>query len=777
MNISTKILFYTLTTAFFTFLLGIGIIGYDAKQQSMQDAQRLIDARVREHASQASEAIHQEIAIVRTLSIAIDALKNYPFSQLIDAQNRIFRDALEMNPNIVSTWISWEMSFVDKRYSRNYGRKRFVYSRKDDEIDIDEEDLDMGGDNIKGLYYRAKLNKAEDVTDPYPYSFNKIDSILVTSAWKPVLENKQFVGLAGVDVSLERYENIVSKIRPYEGSFAILFGNDCSVIAGGQNHYVSRSIEDNFPEIDETFDVQERIRKGERFDITGTERGVEYYISFSPITVGNSERSWSLAIAVPVDEVYKEANNRLIFAIVVGVIGLSILAIVITFIATYISRPLKDMASKLRNLEKGIFHIEDKLIVKSEDEIGEVARSVNKLIDTLNETARFANDIGRGKLNTNYELLSSDDTLGKALLEMRSNLLHARLDEEQRKNQEAQQNWIQKGIADSGIILRQGVENMEEFGQNITSFLVKFVEANQGGFFIIDDFEPSDIHIKLVAAYAFDKRRIREKRIEMNEGLISMAVKEREIIYLTNIPKGYFMITSGFGAKLPTSLVLMPLIFEDIVYGVIEIASFEEIAPYQMQFLEQVSERIGAFLANLKKSLRTNILLEASQRQAEKLINSEKEFKSQFNNLHKEHFELHERLLKIEDLYDITYSTFGIAEFTKDGYFERVNEKYNELYFVENSPIGERHISVSPTAVDDPIKHDVFWNNLLNGVAQKRIERIERKEGVFYIEEFFTPAFFDNNDFTKIICISWDITEYVTREKNLQQQISQLKLQ
>ncbi len=776
MNISTKILLYTLTTAFFTFLIGIGIIGFDAKEQGIKDAKELIDSYVRENANLTSIEIHKDIMVTRALTSSLSAIKEYPYHKLIETQNKIFREMLKNNPTIISTWVSWELGFIQTGYTKNYGRKRFIFSRNADKINFTEEDLDLDGDNIRGLYYRAKLNKNEDVTNPYAYSYNKLDSILEVSIWNPLLYNNQFVGLAGIDVSLERYESILSKIQPYENSKAILFANNGSVIAGGRSQYVSLRIEDIFPDIDKTFDIQEKIRKGDFFSIEGVEKENEYYIAFAPIWVGKSDKPWALAIVVPTKSLSEQANQRLFFAFFIGVIGLAILALVITFIATYISRPLKEMSRKLHNLEKGVFHVEDKLTVSSSDEIGEVARSVNKLIDTLNNTAQFANDIGQGKLDTSYELLSTEDTLGKALLEMRSNLLHARLDEEQRKQQEYQQNWIQKGIADSGIILRQGVDNLEEFGHNIISFLVKFVEANQGGFFVLDDFNPEDKHLQLVAAYAFDKRRIRNKRVEMSEGLISRAVHEQEMIYLTNIPENYFKITSGFGEKLPTSLIIMPLVFENLVYGVIEIASFEEMPPFQVQFLEQVSERIGAFLANLKKSIRTNILLEDSQRQAEELINNEKKFREQFEKLQKEHIELFDQFGNIEKIFSTIDSSVGIAYFSPNGIFEDVNEKYLDMYFTNRTNIiGAQHLKISLVAQEDSVKNEYFWSNLKKGIAQKRTERIVHDENTFYIEEIYIPIFNTNNSFERIISLGWEITEHVSKENKLRDIARKLK--
>lgn len=775
MKISTKILFYILSSAFVTFLLAFGVVGYENKQQALDEAKRLVETYAREYANLAADEIHRDVATTFALTAAIDALKDLPADQLQDTQNYILEEVLRSNPTLFSTWVNWELSHIKAGHNKNYGRRRFVFSREGSKINRTIEELDLEGDDNTSQYYRIKLSQESGATNPYAYSYNKLDSILEISIWKPLLVGERFLGVVGVDVSLERYEGILAKLTPYDQSYVMLIANNGSVIASGRGKQVGENIENIFPATDLLHNLQGKVRNGQPFSAMTKEKGPDQFLALAPVPLIEDRNPWSLAVVVPSEVLVARSNQQITFTVLSALVGLVVLGLVVLLLASSISKPLNEMADKLNSLERGV-QLEERLNIRTRDEIGEVARSVNRLIDTLNNTAKFAYEIGQGKLDTEFELQSADDTLGKALLEMRENLLMARVEEEQRQNQERQQVWIQKGIADSGIILRQGIDRIDEFGYNIVSFLVKFIEANQGGFFVYNDFDPADHHIELVAAYAFDRRRIRTKRIELTEGLVSRAFYEKEPIYLTNIPESYFKITSGFGEKLPTSLIILPQMFEDQVYGVIEIASFDQIEPYKQQFLIQVSERIGAFLANLKKSIRTNVLLENSQKQAEELIRSQAQYQQQIQAL-EQRVAASEAVLDTKSLFvETTNSLVAYAMFSPEGFYQEVNDEYLELYGADRSVLlSSKHDNVSIVAIEDPLRNHNFWLSFASGIKQRRIEKVIKEELVFYIEEYYSPMLRPDGSFDRVLCIAHDITEYHAREQQYRERAQVLR--
>lgn len=106
------------------------------------------------------------------------------------------------------------------------------------------------------------------------------------------------------------------------------------------------------------------------------------------------------------------------------------------------------------------------------------------------------------------------------------------------------------------------------------------------------------------SAYAYDKKKALEAKIEIGESLVGRCFQEKEVIYMTNIPEGYTFVSSGLGGHEPRALFLMPLLFEDEPFGVIEIASFRELASFEIDFLKTIGERVASSISVMEKTFK-----------------------------------------------------------------------------------------------------------------------------------------------------------------------------
>jgi len=319
------------------------------------------------------------------------------------------------------------------------------------------------------------------------------------------------------------------------------------------------------------------------------------------------------------------------FIYVSGVILIIIAVIIALYLAQMIIKPIKSIKGALIQMGKGV--MPKKTIKERNDEIGEMAGALNALIRGLKETTDFSLEIGKGNFDSHFVPLSDEDDLGNALLEMRTNLKHANEEEERRKKEDAQRNWSSQGIAKFSDILRQNNDNIEELSYSVISNLVKYCEANQGGLFLINDDDTHNQFIEMKAAYAYNRKKFLEKQIDMGVGLIGRAVQESETIYLTDIPDNYITITSGLGDDNPRSILIVPLVVNDQVYGVIEMASFKELEKYQIEFVEKIAENIASTLSTVKINIRTAQLLETTKQQAEEMRAQEEEMRQNMEEL------------------------------------------------------------------------------------------------------------------------------------------------
>lgn len=340
-----------------------------------------------------------------------------------------------------------------------------------------------------------------------------------------------------------------------------------------------------------------------------------------------------------------------------------ILVLMAIFIAVITIRvqiiPLNYIKSVLKQLGKGVFPNEK--LKERNDELGEIAAAVNSLVKGLKEISTFSIEIGKGNFNWPFQPLSEEDILGNSLIKMREELRNAAIEEEKRKKEDEQRNWATQGIAKFSEILRQNNNDLDELSSNIISNLVNYLGANQGGIFIKEE-EGDEIILRLSACYAYDRKKFLEKTFKPGEGLIGRCYLERQTIFLTEIPKDYIKITSGMGEGTPTCLLIVPLMHNDIVYGVIELASFQVFEPYQIEFVERIASSIASTISIVQINIQTTRLLEQSRRQAEEMLTQEAQLKQtieelkaaqdeaerRVNALQKEIKELKERLGRYE---------------------------------------------------------------------------------------------------------------------------------
>ncbi len=353
-----------------------------------------------------------------------------------------------------------------------------------------------------------------------------------------------------------------------------------------------------------------------------------------------------VCVTLPESVFYQNIKKLSRITLIMIIIAIIILVISINLLFRPLNKWINRLVNIIHNMSKG----ETVKIIshKRKDEIGKIINSLNVLIKGLNRTAEFAQQIETGNLNKSFTPLSEKDQLGNALLDMRDSLIKANKEHEQRQKEDRQRNWISHGVAHFSEILRKNQNNIEMLSRNIIVELVKYLKANQGGIYLIQDSDKDDVHIRQAACFAYDRLRKEKKRFEMDEGLIGRCIYEKKAIYLTDVPEGYISITSGLGEKPPDALLISPLNLNNQILGAIEIASFTPFNKTQLEFIEKVCESIAATINSVKVNYQTIKLLEESQQQSEELSAQEEEMRQNIEELQatQEESERREKMLE-----------------------------------------------------------------------------------------------------------------------------------
>jgi HAMP domain-containing protein/GAF domain-containing protein len=325
-----------------------------------------------------------------------------------------------------------------------------------------------------------------------------------------------------------------------------------------------------------------------------------------------------------IQEKKKKASSLLTFMFTGTTLLFLVLAIVFSVYSTSsIVKPIIQLTHTMNEMAKGkiiTLHVAD-----NKDEIGQMTNSINQMAEGLQKKSLFAEQIGHGNYDASFEVLSDEDTLGQSILMMRSNLKLAAETEKQRS-------WANIGIAQISEILRDKLSS-EELYHKILSYIVKYLQASQGGLFIVGENSKHEKILQLKACYAYERKKFLEKEIDLGEGLIGQCYLEKQTIFLTDCPEEYVNIVSGTGAANPRCISIVPLISNEVVFGILELASFKVFEPYQIEFLEKISENLASGISNNITNEKTQMLLKASIEQSEALRSQEEEMRQNLEEM------------------------------------------------------------------------------------------------------------------------------------------------
>ncbi len=403
-------------------------------------------------------------------------------------------------------------------------------------------------------------------------------------------------------------------------------------------------------------------------------------------------------------------------------------------------------------------------------------RSMKKELQKTKKVYQFVEKLRNGIIDAEYEPQDEDDVLGHAVLSLRDELKKNKEEEDKRREEDRQRHWVSEGLADFGDILRKDTDNLEELSYNLISYLVKYVEANQGAMFIINDENENDKHLEMTACYAYERRKFPDKRVEWGEGLLGTVVLEKQSTYLNEIPEEYVNITSGLGESTPNYLFIVPLKLNEEVYGALEIASFHEIKPYVREFIERVAESIASTISNVKINTQTSKLLQESQQQAEELASKEEQMRQNMEELKATQEEAARQSKRFVIFSNAVSHTMIHAEYEPDGTLIYANTKFlAKLGFDSNSEVEGKHISEFIDSKDRAWFNDL-WERLANGGKHyEGYMKHKTKQGRdLWTISTYTCMRKDDGSVEKILYLGLDTTEQKQQSLDYEGQIEAL---
>ncbi|MFZ7127131.1 MAG: methyl-accepting chemotaxis protein [Desulfobacterales bacterium] len=352
MNLKARMVVSIGTVALLAFAVTIAFVTVKGRHLAQSEA----NEKAQEIASRIGKSVEAQLQVpmvtARTLAIMFEGFKREDSIPGRPEVNSILRRTLESNPALIGVWTCWEPNAFDYRddeYTNSPGHDatgRLIpyWHRSGDGISqAPLENYEVPGDG--DYYLLAKNSGRETILDPFKYTVAGRE-VLMTSLVVPIMHDGQFLGAAGVDVSLASLQSLVAGLKVYETGYVAVLSNDTSCIAHPDSGRLGTSMAETAAWV-RPFANQILSGKGFMTRNRSIHLGDTVERISVPIPIGKTTTPWAAIANIPVRQINSGANEMMGVALMIGTGSLAVLMFIIFWIARGIANPVMRIASLL----------------------------------------------------------------------------------------------------------------------------------------------------------------------------------------------------------------------------------------------------------------------------------------------------------------------------------------------------------------------------------------------------------------------------------------------
>ncbi len=600
---------------------------------------------------------------------------------------------------------------------------------------------------------------------PFLFRFSG-DKVLVQPLVFPIFVGDKFVGSVILFVSVE-FINEYLDLQALPSDIKFFAVNQDGIILSYPHNpeLMGDDIKTIFS--DKTLDVYQLIKQQ---NLSYAKIGDEYII-LSNIKISSNEH-WVVGLIVPAEYLNKTVKNI--------VLGLIAFALIISFITYLIYRQLTvRLATTAQNLIKLVDDIYkgkiDKPLPRLREfsEINQMSEKLEKLRSRLLELTQIHKNIGDRVYDQKFPALDYDDRLAESI----NYALTKILDRWKRRNQieisKQRTDWINTGLAKIYEATRVEQNSLEIMTNRVLETLIEYTGAFLGGLFI---YEEDKNVLKAYATFAYEDPRVFKREIALGEGLVGNVALERKRRYITDIPKDYNVIIVGLGETKPKSIIIQPLIFENELLGILELAFLKELEDYELEFIDKAALTISQAIKTIKINIRTEQLLEQSQKQAKELEEARQLLQKHIAELEKREKELQENQARMKGILDAVNHTLMTIEYTTEGILITANEKYlKTMHYTLDELVGVNVLDLVRTEREELA--EVIKRVSQGEYFEKIMKRFTKYGEVRWLYSTYTPYYDVNGKITKILYFAFDVTDTYNKIQELEKEVENLRKQ
>ncbi len=690
---------------------------------------------------------------------------------------------LKENPNFLGVWIITKPNVIDsldefyKNDFENYrGEYIDAYYRGRKSIYRDTMHFKYYAYLSKYLGYFLEgeefIVSAPEKVD-YPVSFDKYKVSIVF----PVFKNDMLIGILGIDISTKKIENfyknlpeVLHIILVSEGDKIIFDNKSPSVIdldfANVYRDFVNRDFKLYRYVKDEGLNKNLILIHHKR------QKNYAYYYLLDY----NQRNTWVSFFLIPKNLLFKEAFKSSLSFFIAPLVLIISFAILLIIVLSNIKDVFEFVRNSLDEVSKGNYSKIDFYINKvTSREFLDILDIIKLMVKELESASKYAAILAEG----NYKKMDLEfkTDLFLSLDKLRETLKEKEEQEAKQRERQEKERWHNKAITTVNEILRLNPDK-EDFAPKVLAFLTDYIGAVQGGFFVKEEDEESNVYLDLVAFYSYNRQVYYKKKVSLGEGLVGVCALEKKPIH-TPVPDNYIEITSGLGKAKPNELLIIPLVHENEVFGILEFTTLKSFTETTEKLLESISRILGATLSAVKINERTRKLLEQSKIVESKLEEKDRQIKLLQEQLAELELSTYEDKEKLRALLNALEDFAFVFEIDEKANIVFINKRFLEFLGITYSDAlsSDYYILLN---IKDVSKHQNYIKEARSGKKVKYNFILDINKREILIDVVLVPLYDKDQKVNHLLFVGIDNSELYEKQaeiKDLRVKISELNEQ
>lgn len=748
----------------------IGLVGRSGKTEEFK-------TKIRECADNVStvldESIMSQIGTLQQLSLWFVQIGNPDLNYSIERNQAevLLQETISDDADMKSLYMVWEPNafdgkdaeFANTEHHDSTGRFVPKFEKLSDGL-VEQDMIRNYNDNSDvNSYYYFKTKKDVFIQEPRIIR-ESAKNLLIMPVIYPLHFGTKLLGVIGADFVINNLNQRLAEVTKPEGCQLVVFSSTGKVAASpDKTLLIGRSLESVLEGSPDFYYI--KFRRGEDFE----QMEGNSYITTRTCSINDINTHFNVCMICDTNALYNNGNTFLIRALLLGFVVYVLLMFMIMIFRWYYRAQvsiLSDKGNDMANVEKE-YSATGNLYVPELKKLDDILHNYHKTFVKIRD------------LNLEIESYRYDDILdtlpqGNKFQQSYNNMLDTlrkiAQSENDRKTKEETENWIAQGIAAINESMRIGSNKVDVLAQNILMTLVRYTKAVLGGLYIYSK-EDDGEYLTLNAAVSLNQKKAVRIKIQKGVGLVGTCAVEKMPIFLNKLPDDYINVFSGLGKSKPRTLAVLPMLYDNELIAIVEIAFINALKPHEIELLNVVSPTIASSLVTVRINEKTEQLMKQFRSQADTLAQNEKQMTENIAKLKEEQNRSQQREVEMTGLIGAVNNTMLTLEFTPKGVLLDANERYLKTMNFDKAELqGVNIMEINPQASKEL---ELMLQTVASGkYYEKETMRTTKKGDVKWLWATYTPYYDSEGKIVKILYLAMDITEYKKECESLQDNIN-----